>query len=64
MPNKDEVRGKVDNLKGRAKQAAGAVTGNRRTEAEGAVERLKGAAQEVLGKVKRKVGEAQRRRRA
>ena len=55
--NEDEKQGKVDNFKGRVKQAAGAVTGNKHTEAEGAVERLKGAAQEAAGKARRKIEE-------
>jgi uncharacterized protein YjbJ (UPF0337 family) len=54
----DEGRGKFDNLKGRVKQAAGSITGDKKLEAEGAAERVKGAAQEALGKTKRKVGEA------
>ena len=55
--NKDEIKGKVQNLKGRAKQAAGAMSGDHRVEAEGSVERLKGAAQEAIGKAKRRVNE-------
>jgi uncharacterized protein YjbJ (UPF0337 family) len=51
----DENRGKLDNIKGRVKQAAGALTGNKRVEAEGAVERVKGAAEEALEKAKRKI---------
>jgi uncharacterized protein YjbJ (UPF0337 family) len=54
--NKDQVKGKVENLKGRAKQAAGTATGNHRTEAEGAVERAKGAAREKLGDAKQSLG--------
>lgn len=54
MPNRDEVKGKAENLKGRVKQAAGAVTGNKRMEAEGAVERVKGAAQKKVGEIERK----------
>jgi uncharacterized protein YjbJ (UPF0337 family) len=58
MANDDEFEGKVDNIKGRVKQAAGAVTGDKRTEAEGAAERVKGAAQEKAGEIKRKLDEA------
>jgi uncharacterized protein YjbJ (UPF0337 family) len=54
MPNRDEVKGKAENLKGRVKEAAGAVTGNKRMEAEGAVERVKGAAQKKVGEIERK----------
>jgi len=55
MPNEDEVKGKFDNLKGRVKEAAGAVTGDKKLEAEGAVERVKGAAQKKVGEIERKV---------
>ena len=55
MANEDEVKGKLENLKGRIKQAVGAVTGDKEIEAEGAVERVKGAAQEKVGEVERKV---------
>jgi len=57
MANRDEVKGKVDNLKGRAKQAYGAVTGDKRKEAEGAAERIKGAVQEKIGKAKKSAAE-------
>jgi uncharacterized protein YjbJ (UPF0337 family) len=57
MANRDQVKGKIDNLKGRVKQAAGSVSGDKELEAEGAAERIKGAAQEKLGDVKHKVAE-------
>jgi uncharacterized protein YjbJ (UPF0337 family) len=50
--NKDQVRGKVENLKGRGKEAAGAITGNKDTQAEGTVERIKGAVREKVGQIK------------
>ena len=50
--NKDQVRGKVENLKGRAKEAAGALTGNKETQAEGTVERIKGAVREKVDQIK------------
>lgn len=53
-----EIRGKVKNLTGRAKQAAGALLGNAELENEGAAQRLDGAVEEKLGKARRKVGEA------
>jgi uncharacterized protein YjbJ (UPF0337 family) len=55
----DELKGKAENLKGRVKQAAGSLTGDKKLEAEGAAERVKGAAQEKVGEVKRKLDEAQ-----
>ena len=55
----DELKGKAENLKGRVKQAAGSLTGDKKLEAEGAVERVKGAAEEKVGEAKRKVKEAE-----
>jgi len=58
MANEDEVKGKAENLKGRVKQAAGTVTGNKKLEAEGAVDRVKGAAREKVGEIERKASKA------
>ena len=33
--NKDELKGKMENLKGRVKEATGALTGNKGKQAEG-----------------------------
>jgi len=41
--NKDQVKGKLQNLKGRAKEALGALTGRKTTQAEGFAERTVGA---------------------
>jgi uncharacterized protein YjbJ (UPF0337 family) len=51
--NKDELKGKAENLKGRAKQAAGSLSGHKRTEGEGLVDRVRGAVREKVGKAKR-----------
>lgn len=56
--NRDEIEGKKENVKGRVKEAAGTLVGNKDLEAEGANERADGAAREQVGKAKRKVGEA------
>ena len=53
--NRDQIRGKAENLKGRAKEAAGAVTGNKGRQAEGLAERVGGAVREKLGQAKSKV---------
>jgi uncharacterized protein YjbJ (UPF0337 family) len=53
--NKDELGGKMDNLKGRAKEAAGALTGNKKTQGEGMVERVGGAVRENVGKAEEEV---------
>lgn len=56
--NRDEIEGKKENLKGRIKEAAGTLSGDRDLENEGADERASGALQEGLGRARRKVGEA------
>jgi uncharacterized protein YjbJ (UPF0337 family) len=53
--NKDEVAGKGENLKGRAKEAYGSLTGDKRKQAEGLFDRIRGAVREKLGKGKREV---------
>ena len=53
--NKDELAGKMENLKGRTKEAAGALTGNKEKEAEGVVERVAGAVRENVGKAEEEV---------
>ena len=56
--NRDEIEGSEKNLKGRIKEATGAVTGNEDLEKRGADERAEGEAQHDLGRARRKVGEA------
>ena len=51
--NKDELKGKAENLKGRVKQAIGALTGDKSKEGEGLLDRVRGAVREKLGKAKR-----------
>jgi uncharacterized protein YjbJ (UPF0337 family) len=41
----------IDKAKGRAKEAAGALTGNRRLKNEGRVDRAKGSAKNAVDKV-------------
>ena len=50
--NKDELKGKAENLMGRAKEAIGALTGDKRKEGEGLFDRLRGAVREKVGKAK------------
>ncbi len=50
--NKDQMKGKLENLKGRVKEALGAASGDKRTEAEGLGERVKGAVQKKVGDAK------------
>ena len=55
--NKDQSRGAAENIKGRVKEAAGVLTGNKSQEAEGRVERLKGAVRKAGGDLKHKVAQ-------
>ena len=50
--NKDQVEGRVDQAKGKAKEVAGRVVGNERLEAEGLGEQAKGKVQTVFGDTK------------
>ena len=56
--NRDEIEGKESNIKGRIKQAAGTLTGNKDLESEGADERADGELEEKIGRARRKLGEA------
>ena len=53
--NRDQIKGRAENLKGRAKEAVGAVTGNRATLIEGAIDRAKGALRARVGDIKQGV---------
>lgn len=57
-PNKDEVEGKWEQVKGTVKDKAGEITGDKDLEAEGEVQNAEGEAQESWGEAKRKVGDA------
>ena len=47
--NKNQKSGAVENIKGRVKQAAGVVTGDRDLESKGAAERAGGAIKKSVG---------------
>lgn len=49
---KQKASGKAQNIKGRVKEAVGAVTGHKATEAEGVADRVAGAAREKVVEVK------------
>jgi uncharacterized protein YjbJ (UPF0337 family) len=57
------MSGKTDQIKGRAKQAAGVVTGDKRLEREGKLDRAVGSIKEKAGEVVDKVRTAIKRRR-
>ena len=53
--NKEQVTGKLDELKGKAKEKIGEVTNNPDTEAEGLVDQGKGKLKQAYGDVKEAV---------
>jgi uncharacterized protein YjbJ (UPF0337 family) len=55
--NRDEMQGKVEALKGKAKQAAGDLTDDERLHDEGVADEAAGNTQEAIGRGRRKVGE-------
>ena len=52
MGNIDKAKNKVEELEGRARQAAGAVTGDREEQRQGRVEETKGNLKQAGEKVK------------
>ena len=58
MWNKNERDGKVQQVKGKAKQVVGRATGNRHLIDEGVDAELAGKTQATVGTVMRKAGEA------
>lgn len=57
----NQTEGKIDNLKGRAKDAWGSATGNKSLEAEGKLDRVKGRIQDEFGEAQREVDEDRNR---
>lgn len=58
MWNKNEVDGKIDQIKGKTKQAVGDLTDNEQLHNEGEADEAAGNVEEGFGKGRRKVGEA------
>lgn len=54
MWNKNERNGKIDQAKGRAKQAVGDLTGNKKLKAEGRMDEAGGKVEEAVGQLQRK----------
>jgi uncharacterized protein YjbJ (UPF0337 family) len=50
--NKDEVKGKIKNVAGRAERELGKATGSKKTEARGVALQAEGKVQEMVGKGK------------
>ena len=53
---RDQAKGKFENLKGKVKEVAGIITGQRKLEAEGKDQKLAGKVREKLGQVKKVLG--------
>jgi uncharacterized protein YjbJ (UPF0337 family) len=53
--NREQREGRFENLKGRVKQAAGSLTGDKAKEGEGAAERATGAVKKAFGDLKEKL---------
>lgn len=56
--NKDQLKGRAGHAKGKAKEEAGALTGNASLEGEGKADKVTGKAQAKLGDTKEKVKRA------
>ncbi len=56
--NRDELEGKVDEVKGRIKKEVGKATDDERLYDEGVADETGGKVQGGIGKARRKVGEA------
>ena len=52
MGDDDKLEGKWDQVKGRVKNAAGELTGNRELKDEGMIDKLKGKMKEFKGSIK------------
>jgi uncharacterized protein YjbJ (UPF0337 family) len=57
MRNRDELKGKAEQIKGKVKQAAGDLTDDDRLRDEGVADEAAGNVQEGFGRARRKVGE-------
>ena len=55
MVNKDQVSGIAKQVKGSVKDAAGKVTGDRKTQAEGKADKVAGKVQKAYDDVKEKI---------
>jgi uncharacterized protein YjbJ (UPF0337 family) len=58
MVNKDQVKGTAKQAAGSVEEAAGKLTGNKKTEAKGAAKKAEGEVQKSYGNVKEKIKDA------
>ena len=56
--NRDELKGRGEQIRGKAKQAVGDLTDDERLHAEGTADEVTGKAREGFGRTKRRVGRA------
>jgi len=56
--NKDQSKGRVEEVKGKVKQVAGIVTGDKNLEHKGKIQTLKGEAQAAYGDLKSDIKKA------
>ncbi len=57
----DSAKGKADELKGRIKDAAGGLTGDKDLQIKGKIDEMKGKVKDAFGKAERKVDESSNR---
>ncbi len=53
---KDQVEGKIHQIKGKAKEVAGIISDKPDLEAEGSAEKIAGKTQEKIGEIKKVLG--------
>ncbi len=56
--DKDRIKGKMEEIAGKAKRQVGELTGNDKTQAEGLAEQAKGKAHQAVGKTKDAIRDA------
>jgi uncharacterized protein YjbJ (UPF0337 family) len=56
--NKDQIRGRANEVAGKARQAVADVTGNPRRQRAGEAQEIKGKVQKTVGDLKHKAGKA------
>ena len=56
--NRDEIKGRTEQVKGKVKQAAAHLTDDEKLHDEGVADEAAGDVQEAFGRGRRKVGEA------
>lgn len=52
----NRAEGKMDDIKGRVKDAAGGLTGDNSLQAEGKIDRVKGKAKDAVGEIQQDIG--------